>query len=179
MLHSLVILAADGEKPGIAQMFEVGQSQFYWTLVIFLLSLPFMWKMVFGPITKALEEREDAARESARAAEAAREETERMKAAIQEDLDAARQEAAKQVAEAKARASAREQELMAAAKVEAERERVRARQEIEAALAAARETLRREAVGLAVEVAERVISREFSDADQARLVQEFEKEFAN
>ena len=50
-----------------------------------------------------------------------------MKAAIQEDLDAARQEAAKQVAEAKARASAREQELMAAAKVEAERERVRAR----------------------------------------------------
>lgn len=179
MLHSLVILAADGEKPGIAQMFEVGQSSFYWTLVIFLLSLPFMWKMVFGPITKALEEREDAARESARAAEAAREETERMKAAIQEDLDAARQEAAKQVAEAKARASAREQELMAAAKVEAERERVRARQEIEAALAAARETLRREAVGLAVEVAERVISREFSDADQARLVQEFEKEFAN
>lgn len=179
MLHSLLILAADGEKPGIAQMFEVGQSSFYWTLVIFLLSLPFMWKMVFGPITKALEEREDAARESARAAEAAREETERMKAAIQEDLDAARQEAAKQVAEAKARASAREQELMASAKAEAERERARARQEIEAALTAARETLRREAVGLAVEVAERVISREFSDADQARLVQEFEKEFAN
>lgn len=179
MLHSLLILAAEGDKPGIAQMFEVGQSSFYWTLVIFLLSLPFMWKMVFGPITKALEEREDAARESARAAEAAREETERMKAAIQEDLDAARQEAAKQVAEAKARASAREQELMAAAKVEAERERTRARQEIEAALTAARETLRREAVGLAVEVAERVISREFSDADQARLVSEFEKEFAN
>ena len=171
MLHSLVILAAEGEKPGIAQMFEVGQSSFYWTLIIFLLSLPFMWKMVFGPITKALEEREDAAREAARAAEAAREETERMKAAIQDDLDAARQEAAKQVAEAKARASA--------AKAEAERERARARQEIEAALAAARETLRREAVGLAVEVAERVISREFSDADQARLVQEFEKEFAN
>lgn len=180
MLHSLLILVAEGdEHAGIAQMFEVGQSSFFWTLAIFLISLPFMWKMVFGPITKALEEREDAARESARAAEAAREETERMKAAIQEDLDAARQEAAKQVAEAKARASAREQELMAAAKVEAERERTRARQEIEAALTAARETLRREAVGLAVEVAERVISREFSDADQARLVSEFEKEFAN
>ena len=102
-----------------------------------------------------------------------------MKAAIQDDLDAARQEAAKQVAEAKARASAREQELMAAAKAEAERERARARQEIEAALGAARETLRREAVAIAVEVAERVISREFSDADQARLVSEFEQEFAS
>jgi F-type H+-transporting ATPase subunit b len=180
MLHSLLILVSEGEEhAGIADMFNVGLSSFYWTLAIFLIALPFMWKMVFGPITSALEEREGAAREAARAAEAAREETERMKAAIQEDLDAARQEAAKQVAEAKARASAREQELMASAKAEAERERSRARQEIEAALTAARETLRREAVVLAVEVAERVISREFSDADQARLVTEFEKEFAN
>ncbi len=178
MLHSLLILVSEGEEhAGIADMFNVGLSSFFWTLAIFLIALPFMWKMVFGPITAALEEREGAAREAARAAEAAREETERMKAAIQEDLDAARQ--AKQVAEAKARASAREQELMAAAKAEAERERSRARQEIEAALTAARETLRREAVVLAVEVAERVISREFSDADQARLVTEFEKEFAN
>jgi F-type H+-transporting ATPase subunit b len=180
MLHSLLILVSEGEEHnGIADIFNVGQSSFYWTLAIFLIALPFMWKMVFKPITTALEARESAAREAARAAEAAREDTERMKAAIQEDLDAARQEAAKQVAEAKSRAAAREQELMAAARAEAERERSRARQEIEAALTAARETLRREAVVLAVEVAERVITREFSDADQARLVSEFEKEFAN
>lgn len=180
MLHSLILLAGgDGEHVGIAGMFDVGQSSFFWTLAIFLLSLPFMWKMVFGPITKALQEREDASREAARAAEAAREETERMKAAIQADLDAARQEAAKQVAEAKARAAEREQELMAAAKAEAERERTRARQEIDAALATARESLRRESVALAVQVAERVIAREFSNEDQARLVTEFEREFAN
>lgn len=178
-MHTLLLaLPAEDGHGGIASMFEVGQSGFFWTLAIFLLSLPFMWKMVFGPITKALEEREDASREAARAAEAAREETERMKAAIQEDLDQARQEAAKQVAEAKARAAEREQELMAAAKAEAERERSRARAEIDTALAAARETLRREAVTLAVDVAERVIAREFSAADQQRLVQSFESEIA-
>jgi len=176
----LLTLVADEEAAGgIASMFEVGQSSFYWTLIIFLLSLPFMWKMVFGPITKALEEREDATREAARAAESAREETERMKAAIQADLDAARQEAAKQVAEAKQRASEREQELMAAAKAEAERERMRARKEIETALAAARETLRKESVQLAVEIAEQVVSREFSEADQARLITDFEKQLAS
>ena len=176
MYTLLLTIVAEEEHAGIAQMFDVGKSSFIWTLVIFLLSLPFMWKMVFGPITQALEEREDAARESARAAEAAREETERIKVAIQDDMEAARREASKQVAEAKARASQREQELMAAAKVEAERERARARQEIETSLLSAREVLRREAVGLAVEVAERVISREFTDADQKRLVNDFNLE---
>lgn len=175
----LLTLVADEEHGGgIASMFDVGQSSFFWTLIIFLLSLPFMWKMVFGPIAAALEEREDAAREAARAAEAAREETERMKAAIQTDLEAARQEAAKQVAEAKQRASEREQELMASAKAEAERERARARQEIETALTSARETLRRESVQLAVEIAEQVISREFNESDQSRLINEFEQELA-
>ena len=30
----------------------------FWTWVIFLVSLPVMWKFVFGPITKALEARD-------------------------------------------------------------------------------------------------------------------------
>jgi len=178
MYSLLLAVVADPEAGGINTMFDVGKSSFIWTLVIFLLALPFMWKVVFGPIVAALEEREDAARESARAAEAAREETERMKAAIQEDLEAARREAANQVAEAKARASEREQELMAAAKAEAERERTRARQEIENSLASAREVLRKEAVNLAVGVAERVIVREFNEADQKRLVEDFQNEVA-
>ncbi len=172
----LALVQEEEQHAGIAQMFDVGKSSFIWTLVIFLLALPFMWKMVFGPIVAALEEREDATRESARAAEAAREETERMKAAIQEDLDTARREAAKQVADAKARATEREQELMAAAKVEAERERARAHQEIENSLSSAREILRKEAVSLAVDVAEKVIVREFNEADQKRLVDDFQKE---
>mgnify|MGYP003962463551 CR=1 FL=1 len=178
MYTLLLAVVAEQEHAGIAQMFDVGKSSFYWTLAIFLLALPFMWKMVFGPIVAALEEREDAARESARAAEAAREETERMKAAIQEDLDAARREAANQVAEAKVRASEREQELMSAAKAEAERERARAHREIENSLASAREILRKEAVTLAIDVAERVIVREFSEADQQRLVADFQSEVA-
>ncbi len=174
--HSLLITSATGGHNGVSSMFEVGQSAFIWTLVIFLLALPFMWKFVFGPILKALEEREEASRNSARAAESAREETERMRAQIQQDLDAARREAAHQVAAAKARAGEREQELLGAAKAEAERERARARAEIETALASAREVLRREAVELGVQVAEQVISREFSEADQQRLVADFQRE---
>lgn len=163
-----------GGGNGLGSLLEVGTSSIFWTPLIFVLSLPLMWKFVFGPITKALEEREDNSRKAAAAAEAAREETARLKAAIQEDLDAARREAAKQVAEAKARAADREKELMAAAKEEAERERARAQAEIEQSLNSAREILRKEAVLLAVDTAERVIGREFSDADQQRLVADFQ-----
>lgn len=172
MMHSLLLSGGNG----LGSLLEVGASGLFWTPLIFLLSLPFMWKFVFGPITGALEERESSSRNAAAAAEAAREETERLKAAIQDDLEAARREAAKQVADAKARAADREKELMAAAKEEAEKERSRAKAEIEQSLNNAREVLRREAVELGVGVAERVIHREFSDADQTRLVEEFQKD---
>lgn len=163
-----------GGGNGLDSLLDVGASSFFWTPLIFLLSLPVMWKFVFGPIAKALEEREDNSRNAAAAAEAAREETERMKAAIQEDLDAARREATKQVAEAKARAAQREKELMTAAKEEAEKERARAQTDIAQALNSAREILRKEAVQLGVVVAEQVIKREFSAEDQQRLVADFQ-----
>ena len=172
MMYSLLI---SGEN-GLDQLLEVGSSSLFWTPLIFLLSLVPMWKMVFGPITRALEERESSSRDAAAAAEAAREETERLKIAIQDDLDSARREAAKQVADAKIRAAEREKELMAAAKEEAEKERGRAKAEIEQALNNAREVLRQEVVELGVEVAEQVIRREFSEADQSRLVAEFRQQ---
>ena len=169
--------AAEGEG-GLSAMFDVGQSSLIWTVVIFLLALPLMWKVVFGPITRALEERENQTREAAAAADAAREEVARMKDAIQADLDSARREAAAKVEEAKGRAEAREKEILASARAEAERDRARAKAEIDRALASAREVLRNDAVTLGLGVAEQVIGREFSDQDQARLLQDFQKEVA-
>jgi len=163
---------------GLSSMFDVGQSGYLWTILIFLIALPFIWKVVFGPITRALDEREMRAREAARQAEAAREETRRMKEAIQEDLDQARKEAAARVAEARVRAENREKEILAGAQAEAARDRARATAEIERALASAREQLRAEAVELGIQIAEKVLVREFTPGDQDRLVQAFRREFA-
>jgi F-type H+-transporting ATPase subunit b len=150
-----------------------------WTILIFVIALPFMWKFVFGPITKALETREDQAREAAAAAEEARSEIERMKVSIQEDLEDARRAAAEQVNTAKARAAEREKELLGAAKEEAAKERARAKADIEQSLVSAREVLRQDAVRLGIDVAQQVISREFSSADQQRLVGDFQKQIEN
>jgi F-type H+-transporting ATPase subunit b len=172
------VLSGEGGN-GIASLLDVGQSSMIWTILIFVIALPFMWKFVFGPITKALETREDQAREAAAAAEEARSEIERMKVSIQEDLEDARRAAAEQVNTAKARAAEREKELLGAAKEEAAKERARAKADIEQSLVSAREVLRQDAVRLGIDVAQQVISREFSSADQQRLVGDFQKQIEN
>lgn len=171
-----LVLLALAEDGGL-DIFAAKES-YIWTILIFALALVPMWKLVFGPIARALDERELRAREAALAAEAARAETEMMKDAIQADLDQARKEAAQQVAEARARAETREKEILATAQSEAEKERARAQAEIARALAAARETLRNDSVELAVQVAQQVLERRFEAADQERLIQEFRKELA-
>ena len=169
---------AAAQEPGahntLEDLLDVGTSSYLWTILIFVCAVPFMWKFVFGPITRALEERESGTRAAAEEAAEARAETERIKTAIQEDLEQARRDAAASVAEAKNRAAEREKELMAAAKAEAERERSRAHAEIQSALNSAREVLRRDAVELVVGVAEQVIGREFGESDQKRLIADFQ-----
>ncbi|MBC8368811.1 MAG: F0F1 ATP synthase subunit B [Planctomycetes bacterium] len=177
-LSLFTVISGEGHN-GLSSLLDVGQSSTLWTVLIFVLSLPFMWKFVFGPITSALEAREDQAREAAAAAEEARSEIERMKAGIQEDLENARREAAEQVNAAKTRAADREKELLGAAKEEAAKERARAKAEIEQSLVSAREVLRQDAVRLGIDVAQQVIEREFSSADQDRLVGDFQKQIEN
>ena len=171
----LLLLLPPGEV-GLDHIFDAGASSFWWTLLIFGVSLPFLWKLVFGPLMRAMEERELAVRKAAEDAERARLETEEMRAAMQQELEAARLEASKRLEEVKRIAAQREQELLAQAKAEAEKERQRARAEIETALQSARQELRTEAARLALDVAERVLGREFTPEDQRRLLAEFARD---
>ncbi|HJM40419.1 MAG TPA: F0F1 ATP synthase subunit B [Planctomycetota bacterium] len=173
-----ILLTTMVSEGGLSAMFDVGQSSFIWTIAIFLISLPFMWKVVFGPIAKALEDREEATRQAAQVAEAAREETETLRTEIEADLAEARREARDRVREAESRAEAKEKEILAKARDEAERERQRSREEIESAKASALEELRATAVELGVGIAEKAISREFRSEDQQRLVSELQRDLS-
>ena len=173
---SAAMIPLQSEGDGLGAMFDVGQSSAIWTLVIFLVALPFMWKLVFGPIVQALEDREDASRGAAREAEAAKEEAQRLQEAMKADLDEARREASAQVSAAKSRAEEREKELLGAARAEAEKERVKGRAEIDQALASAREILRKDSVELGMDAAEKVIGRSFADEDRSRLLADLQEE---
>jgi len=144
----------------------------FWTLVIFLVSLPFIWKMVMGPITRALEARDAAASHAIKAAEDAKSGAEKARAEIEAQLTAARTQAGAILEEARARGESREREMLDTAKKEAGALLERARNEIRAEQDKAISTIRKQVVELSINAAGQVLRRKVDAADDRRLAEE-------
>jgi len=144
----------------------------FWTVIIFLVSLPFIWKMVMGPITRALEARDDAASKAVRAAEQAQSGAEAAKAEISAQLAAARAQAAALLDEARVRGESREREIVDTAKKEAGALLERARIEIRAEQDKAIGTIRKQVVELSLSAASQVLKRKVDANDDRRLAEE-------
>ena len=149
-----------------------GAGNFLWTLIIFVLSLPLMWKMVFGPISAALVERDSKASEAIHAAEAASEAAERSRAEVELALGNANAEAKQTVQAATARAEARERDIIETAKKEADAMVTKARGEIQAERDKALAEVRSEVVGLTMKAATGVLGRSVGSEDDRRLAQD-------
>lgn len=144
----------------------------FWTVVIFLVALVPIWKMVMGPITRALEERDAqaaagllAAREAGAAAEAAR-------AEVESRLREAQLEAARIVDAARGRAEVVERELKDTAGREAQDLLARAKSEIRAEQDKALAAIRAQVVEVSMHAASQVLKRKVDSADDRRLVEE-------
>lgn len=141
-----------------------------WTLVIFGVALPFMWKVVMGPIATALEERDEQASRAIALAEKASADAEKARAEVEVKLGEARAEAAQLLGDARDRATSREKEIVDAANsearamVEAARRTIRAEQE--KAIAAIRD----EVVDLSMSAASKVLERNVGSEDDRNLV---------
>lgn len=166
---TLPILVADG---GFQPLDLGGVGGFFWTLVIFLVALPFMWKVVWGPITVALSERDARATEAIAAAEKASQEAERSRAAVEVALGQAQSEAAKVLAAARERAETREHDIIETAKKEAAAMIESARTTIQAEQAKALTAIRNEVVDLSLSAASRVLGRRVDSDDDRRMVAE-------
>lgn len=143
-----------------------------WTWIIFLVTLPFAWKVVMGPIVRGLETRDQRAVDAIAQAEKASREAERARAEVEVKLGEAQAGAARLLAEARERAEAREQELLDEAKRAADALRERARADIETAKDQALEAIRDEVVELSLAAAGQVLKRKVDSADDRRLVGE-------
>ena len=167
---SLFAMMAEG---GGFNPLEISFGQYFWTWVIFLVSLPLMWKVVFKPISQALENRdrqaEDAIKssvEAQRAAEAARKE-------IEERLEQTRLETQAQLKEARERAEKQANDLLAKARAEAEADRSRAIAEIDAERRRAVAEIRDLAVDVSLDAAGKLMKREMKGDDQKAFVSDF------
>ena len=144
-----------------------------WLGIAFLLLMFLLGKFAWGPITAALEEREQTIEESITRAERANAEAQ----ALLAQNDAARREAEGQA-----------QKILADARAEADRQRERAKADLRDELAAERERaaadierqkqqalseLRAEVAALAVGAAEKILRKEIDAAEQRGLVDQF------
>jgi len=167
---ALLASAPVAEGGGLNPFNPTGIGGILWTWVIFLVGLPLMWKVVMGPITHALEARDEQAARAIRAAEQAREETARAKAEVESKVAQARAESARLIAEARERASAVEKQIVDEAHLKAQR----AAEAAAAAIASERDkaiaAIRDEVVELSISGARAVLGRNVGGEDDRRLV---------
>lgn len=139
-------------------------------MIVFLILVGFTMKYVWPPIMKALDERAAKIADGLSAADKAKSELAQANRRVEQQLSAARDDAAKRLAdaerlaqsmveEAKGRASAEGAKIVAAAKAEAEQEATKAR-----------EQLREQVAALAVKGAEQILRKEVNPAVHADLL---------
>ena len=139
-------------------------------MIVFLILIWFTMKFVWPPITAALDERSRKVAEGLSAADKAKAELANANKRVEQQLSAARDDAAKRLAdaerlaqqmveEAKGRASEEGAKIIAAARAEAEQESVKAR-----------DVLREQVAGLAVRGAEQILRREVNAGVHAELL---------
>ena len=165
-----LLFLSPGEGGGFDPLDLSQGGNMLWTWAIFLVTLPFAWKMVMGPITRALEERDERASEAIGAAERASQEAQEARAEVEVKLGEAQSAAAEMLSEARERAELREREIIDTAKKEADAMIERARTDIDAEKEKALLAIRDEVVDLAIGAAGKVLGRQADSEDDRRLV---------
>ena len=145
-------------------------------MIVFAILVWFTMRFVWPPLTAALDERAKKIADGLSAADKAKSDLAAANQRVEQQLSAARDDAAKRLAdaerlaqqmieEAKSRASDEGAKIIAAAKAEADQEAIKAR-----------ETLREQVAGLAVKGAEAILRREVNASVHAELLSRLKTE---
>ncbi len=143
-----------------------------WTLILFVLSMLFLWRLAFPRISEALDRRQKAIEDSIDAAEHTRREADELLADYRERLAEARKQAEEIVQRARHTAEVHERDATVEAKARREQLMEQTRREIEAETRRAIDEIRREVADLTVMATEKVTRKVLDEEDQRRLVEE-------
>lgn len=149
---------------------------FFWTALVFIVILVLLKKLAWKPILKAIKDREDSIEEALKTAELARAEMSQLQSGIAD----ARKEAAAERDRIMKEAAAMKNNIIDQAKKDAQAEATRiveaAREAIQKEKAAAMADLQSQIAGLSIEIAEKVLTKQFSDRQvQEDLAREYLK----
>lgn len=173
-LSQLAVVALPGEGgKDLGSLLNFAPGAVLWTWIAFFVALPVMWKMVYGPITRALEDRDQKVEDSIAAAEVARKEAEEQMAAAKAELEGARAESKRMVEEAVSRAERQAAEAQRVADERAKAELAKAREAIAAEKRQALQEIRKEMVGLTIAATGHLLQRDVDDQAHRQMVADF------
>ncbi len=140
-------------------------------IVSFVILLAILTKLLYGPITRMLDERSTRIKESLEAAERAEQQATSAAERVEREIAAARVQGQELIAEAREAASRYRADQEVRARGEAEAFIERARVEVGRERDAAIEYVRREFAGLAISAAEQVIDRSLDAEAHRELIE--------
>jgi F-type H+-transporting ATPase subunit b len=149
---------------------------YIWTILTFVVLVLLLRRFAWGPLLKALDERQKTIAAAVEDARQAREQLERTQQESGKLLSQARVEAEDLLTRARADADTFRNELREKAKADAANITKEAERQIQRETAKAVDQIRREAVDLSVAIASKLIRREITATDQDALVTEALKE---
>jgi F-type H+-transporting ATPase subunit b len=145
---------------------------YIWTIVTFLVLVALLAKFAWRPLLAALDERQQAIRKSLDDARQAKQDLERVHAESAKILAQARTEAEAIVAATRTDVSQFREEMRLKARDEAAGIVKNAERQIELETARALQQIRHEAVDLSVTIASKLLQRNVSKDDNARLIED-------
>ena len=168
-----LFITAIAAQEGKADLLSPNGGLMFWTIVIFVLLLIVLSRFAFKPMLAAVEARERALQAAIDDARRDREEAARVLAEHRAQLEQARNEAQKLIADGRATADKLRTDLLEQTKAQQQEMLERARRDIDTEKTNAIAALRREAVDLAIAGAGKVIERNLDTDANRKLVQTY------
>jgi F-type H+-transporting ATPase subunit b len=145
---------------------------FVWTILTFMVLLFALKKLAWGPLLSALDSRQEAIRKSLDDAQLARQELERLQQESAQIIRQARVEADSIIGASRVDAERLREEMKQHARAEAAAVIRNAERQIQLEAERALQQLRHETIDLSVMIASKLLQRNLSKEDNARLIEE-------
>jgi len=173
LVMNSAVAAAQEAPAGGGGLMSLQVNLMFWTLLIFAILYFILSKFAFGPITAAVEAREKALEDAIEGAKRDREAAAQLLAQHQAQIEAARGDAQKLIAEGRSVSEKMRADLLEQTRKEQQDMLERARRDIESEKEKAIAQLRREAVDLALAGASRVIEQNLDSGKNRQLVEAY------
>ena len=144
---------------------------FTWVNLIILVFV--MKKLLFKPVLKIIEQRENEVSSMYEKAEVAKKNAEDMESDYTKKLSSAKEEALRIVKDASREATLKGEQIISEAQQKASAAIKKAENEIEREKKAAVNEIKNDIASIAVDVAQKVIEKEINESDYERLIEEF------